>query len=34
MKTFAFLVVGLAVTTLSMPTANAQYKCSFSSGIQ
>ena len=32
MKTFAFFLVGLAAATLSMPAANAQSKCSWSSG--
>lgn len=32
MKTLSFLIVGLAVATMSMPAANAQYKCSFSGG--
>ena len=32
MKTLSFLVVGLAVATLSTSPASAEYKCSWSSG--
>ena len=32
MKTLSLVVLGLAVATLSTSTANAQYKCSWSSG--